>query len=99
MFELPAFAPKPLRWIVLTLDFSKNPLIEPDREIEKLEVKFAPISDCEEFLVLGNLYDHSVRQRFRVGQKCAGLFDDSGEMKWFKGTILEDTKKERAANL
>ena len=65
MCNLPIFPKKPLRWIVLKLDFSANPITESKEKIEKLTVKFAPLSDCEEFLVFGPLYDQSVRQRYR----------------------------------
>ena len=66
MCNLRIFPKKPLRWIVLILNFSANPITESKEKIEKLTVKFAPLTDCEEFLVFGPLYDVSVRQRYRI---------------------------------
>jgi hypothetical protein len=58
--KTPDFKENPIRYFNLTLEFME-PIYSENQETpidaEFLQVKFAPITDCEEFLVYGMLYD------------------------------------------
>ena len=89
------FKENPLRWLVITLDFTMAPLHhDTGKEVDSLEIRFAPVSDCEEFIVFGPLYDEASRRHFRDTQKCIALFDEHDCSQWFRGTVVESHRKD-----
>ena len=73
----------PLRWLIITLNLT-------DRPSESFQVKYAPITDCEEFLVFSALYYDSLDRRYEPDDRCMALFEEHSTSQWFSGTILDD---------
>lgn len=78
----------PARWCALTLS-----LIENDLDVEHIKVKYAPLENCEEFLIFGPLYEKSRDAKFQVGDEVWGVFEEIGPdtriPQWFAGQVTQ----------
>ena len=54
-----------------------------------MAISYAPLKDCEEFLVYKQLYQDAQKSSLKKESPCSALFEnDEDQMEWFDGVIM-----------
>ena len=80
----------PIRCLIIVLN-----VVGGEKDLSTLAIRYAPLKDCEEFLVYQQLYQDSVKSEFKVGSRCSALFENGeDQMEWFDGVITGKAEAE-----
>ena len=83
MLKTSKYRENPIRCLVIMLK------VVGGEELQTMAIRYAPLKDCEEFLVFKQLYQDAQKSSLKKESPCSALFEnDEDKMEWFDGVIM-----------